>query len=230
MTASLERANLEEEIKRLLPFASEKRLETIERVLKWRTRHFTVVLEDIYHPPNASAVIRTCDCFGIQDAHVIQNEKIFKLNTKVVQGSAKWMTIRLYRTQDENNTVSCLESLKERGYKIAATTLRNDLPLMTPDDLPIDDKLALCFGTEETGLSETAHEMADYYCQVPMYGFTRSYNISVTAALCLSQLTKRLHASEQRWNLSEQEKLVLRHKWYKQSVRNADAILNHLKG
>lgn len=215
--------DIENQTPYLAEFMMDSRRERIEEVLAQRTRYLTVVLEDIYHAPNASAVIRSCECFGIQDLHVIENTKRYKPNADVVRGSAKWIDIHRYRKEDENTT-ECLSKLKNDGFKIVATTLHKENSI-TPNALPIDDPLALCFGTEELGVSDTVYELADYKLKIPMYGFTESFNISVAAALCLNTLSTRLRNSQIPWQLSEDEKAELRFNWYWKSVKNAKKLL-----
>ena len=207
----------------LLRFLSEKRIEKIDSVLSNRTKHITVVLEDIYHPHNASAVIRSCDCFGIQDLHVIENEKSYRVNKCVTQGVGKWISLHRHNNKDDN-TEACLMKLKKQGYHIVATSLRGE-DMVSIDDLPIDSKIALCFGTEEFGLSDKAHDLADSVVNIPMYGFSQSFNISVSAALCLHNIANRLHNSDVSWQLTEAERNTLRFSWIKKSIKNVDMIL-----
>ena len=218
--------NIEKQTAHLAEFMLDSRRERLEEVLLQRTRYITVVLEDIYHAPNASAVIRSCECFGIQDLHVIENTKRYKPNADVVRGAAKWVDIHRYRKK-ENNTVECLQKLKENGFKIVATTL-HDKDTVTPETLPLNSPVALFFGTEELGLSNTVYDMADYSLKIPMYGFTESFNISVAAALCLQNLTANLRNSQISWQLSEAEITELRFKWYKKSVKNSSHILEKI--
>jgi tRNA (guanosine-2'-O-)-methyltransferase len=205
-------------------FITERRKELIEKVLAGRTRHLTVVLEDIWHSPNASAAIRSCECFGIQDMYVIENNVRFKANTKVVRGAAKWINLKRFNQGDENNTEACFNNLRQNGYTIAATTLRKEkhTPL---DEIPLDKKLAVCFGCEETGLGDFAHEQADYFVQLPMYGFTESFNISVSVALVLQTLCQRLRQSDIPLHLTEEEKAELRMTWAQNSVKNSKLLI-----
>jgi len=204
-------------------FLTEDRINKIKLVLNNRTRHFTAVLEDIYHAPNASAIIRTCDCFGIQDLHIIENIKRNKVNKCVTQGSGKWISLHNYR-DNSDNTLECIKRLKDQGYHIAATSLRdeNDISI---DDIDINQKTAICFGTEETGLSDTAHELADSIVKIPMFGFTQSFNISVTAAICLHNLIKRVHKSDVKWQLNNDELIDFKLDWIMKSIKNVDMIL-----
>jgi tRNA (guanosine-2'-O-)-methyltransferase len=202
-------------------FISENKKNKFETNILNRTRHITLVLEDIFQPHNASAVLRSCDCFGIQDVHIIENDNPYQVNPDVALGSSKWLTLYKYNAA-VNNTAGCLERLKTLGYRIIATTPHQDGH--TPEDLPLDRKVALVFGTELEGLSPLALGMADGFVRIPMYGFTESLNISVSAALLIRSLTERMRASEIHWQLTEEERLDIRIAWAKNVVRKS-AIL-----
>jgi len=216
------KANAESLIEYLGGFISESKKQTIEKVLANRTRFITVVLEDIYQPQNASAVIRTCDCFGIQDLHVIENTNEYTLNPNVAQGSSKWVSIVRYNHSESNNTEECLDTLENEGYRLYGTSpSRSDIEI---DQIEFEHKMAFMFGTELSGLSGMARQRACHVVRIPMYGFTESFNLSVSVALCLQTLVKKMRFSAINWQLSEQEKQVIRLKWYRKSVKHA-AIL-----
>ncbi|NOX86266.1 MAG: RNA methyltransferase [Chlorobi bacterium] len=200
-------------------FITDERKQLFEKVLEYRTRHITVVLEDIYQPHNASAVLRTCDLTGVQDVHIIENKNKYDVNPDVALGSFKWLNLIKYN-ETEDNTLGAFQKLKEQGYRIIATTPHKDE--QTPQTIPLEGKMALVFGTELTGLSNTAIENADEYLKIPMYGFTESFNISVSAALILHILTERLRESDIRWQLSETEKTMIRLEWVKRTLRKAE--------
>jgi len=210
-------------IEYLSGFTTSQRLQKINDVLDRRTRHLTVVLEDIYQPHNASAVLRSCDCFGVQDVHIIENEHSFSTKTGVTIGADRWLTLYRYREPDIDNTETCISRLKEEGYQIVATTPHGTDRVI--GDLPADMKTALLFGTELDGLSRGALILADEQVKVPIYGFSESYNISVSAALCLYDITERMRKLDFSWGLSENEKISLRLKWLKHSVRAADQLV-----
>ncbi|MBO9700490.1 MAG: RNA methyltransferase [Sporocytophaga sp.] len=195
----------------------------MEEVLETRTRFLTVVVEDIFQPHNASAVVRTCDCFGIQDIHVIENKNKYKVSEDVTLGSAQWVDIIKHNTKGVDNTLGCYRKLKEKGYKIIATTPHtNDIAL---EDFQLDTKTALVFGSEQNGISEIAKEHADGFIKIPMVGFTESLNISVCAAICIHQLTLRMRElPPEVWQLSQEEKEILYLKWIKGVVRKSDLL------
>ena len=200
----------------LMPFITEERRQRFEEVLTYRTRHVTVVLENIFQPHNASAVLRSCDLMGVQDVHIVENSNRYDVNPEVVMGSTKWLSLYHYEMSDFN-TPAAYEQLQDKGYKIVATCPHRDD--FTPDALPLDQPVALVFGTEKEGLSDYAIENADMHVRIPMFGFTESYNISVSVALLLNTLTNRLHASTDiDWHLTEDEKNALRLQWTRRSL------------
>jgi len=211
----------------LQSFLTENRKATFERVLAKRTRHFTVVLEDIYQKHNTSAVVRNCDIFGIQDLHIIENKYNSYVSNQVAKGSQKWIDFHEYN-QKEYNTKDCIHALRDKGYQIIATTPHNDSCLLQNFD--ITKKSAFVFGVEKEGVSDYILEEADGYLKIPMVGFTESLNISVAVAITLQDITTRLRNSNVHWQLSDQEKGEKRLDWCKKTINNVDEIIErHLK-
>jgi len=207
-------------IAQLTELLTPEKRERMERVIELRTSCIQVVLEDIFQPHNASAVMRSCECFGVQNLHVIENRNKYVLNREVTMGSSKWIQLHRYREEDGRNSSRCINALREQGCRIVATSLDpSSIPL---DKLPLDQKTALCFGTEEDGLSETILKEADMHVHIPMFGFTQSFNISVSAALCLYDLRKRLPDYMENWQLAGPEKRQAQLLWLRNSVRNFD--------
>jgi tRNA (guanosine-2'-O-)-methyltransferase len=209
-------------IRHLEQFVTDRRLRLFDKVLVNRTRYITVVLEDIFQPHNASAVLRSCECFGIQDVHIIENRNKYQVNPDVTLGANKWLTLFRYNRQPENTKIA-LETLKKKGYRIVATTLHHlDCPL---DAFELEKgKAALVFGTELEGLSHVALDHADEFVRIPTAGFTESLNISVSVAIMLHYLTTQLHNSRINWHLGDQEKQTLKLQWLKKSIRKAEEI------
>jgi tRNA (guanosine-2'-O-)-methyltransferase len=208
----------------LREFITEDRWQTIKNVLNKRTRYLTVVLEDIYQPHNASAVLRSCDCFGIQDVHIIENRNKFEPNKGVTIGADKWISLYPYNEQGQNNTQRCYQQLREEGYQIIATTPHEGDT--TIDEVSVDQKTALVFGAELVGLSDYALDHSDGYAKIPMVGFSESFNISVGAALCLYELSTRLRKTRDDWMLGDHEKLDLQLDWLKKSIRASDKLVD----
>jgi tRNA (guanosine-2'-O-)-methyltransferase len=209
-------------IQYLQQFVTERRVKLFDSHLENRTRYITVVLEDIFQPHNASAVLRSCECFGIQDLHIIENRNAYHINPDVALGSYKWLTLRRYN-QPGDNTTHALRQLKQDGYRIvAAMPHKKDCKLQ--DFNLAQGKTALVFGTELEGLSPTAISLADEFIQIPMVGFTESLNISVSAAICIHHLAAALHISDIAWHLSDEEKQDLKLIWLKNTIKKSDKI------
>lgn len=201
----------------LAGFVSQRRRERMEEVLAGRTRLLTVVMEEIYHPHNASAVLRSCECFGVQDVHVVASENEYQVNNQIAVGSSRWLTLKRYA-----DSASCLAALRADGYRLVATTPHEED--CTLDELPVDGKIALLFGTEDEGLAEETLGAADRFVRIPIYGFTESFNVSVCTALILRELTGRMRTSGLDWGLTEGEKLDLRLAWYRKSVKSVELL------
>lgn len=194
----------------------------IEQVLDNRTRHLTLVMEDIDKPHNAGAVLRSADCFGIQDIHLVEESTGYKHSQGVTRGSVKWLSLHRYRDHAGGNAQTCLTQLKAQGYRIYVTS-----PAAKEegyDHVDLSQPVAVLFGTEWAGASDDAQQHADGYLRLPMYGFTESFNISVAAALTMQALVARLRASGVNWQLTEEEKNDLRLDWYRNSVRNPSVM------
>ena len=200
---------------------SESKQEMYDRIAAQRTNYLTVVLENIHQEHNASAVLRSCDCFGIQNLHVIEKDNRYKVQRDIALGAGRWVDVLNY-DEGDSPTKDCLLKLKAKGYKIVATTPHEKD--ITIQELPLDAPIALVFGTEKKGISEEVIGMADEFVRIPMYGFTESFNISVSAALALNILRERLEVSNFNWKLNEEEQTLLKIKWCKKILRSGDGM------
>ena len=209
-------------LKHLESIITENRKVAFEKVLSNRTRHFTVVLEDIYQKHNTSAVVRSCDIFGIQDIHIIENKYNSYVSNQVAKGAQKWIDFNEYNTE-VYNTQTCIDTLRSKGYQIIATTPHSDSCML--QDYDISKKSAFVFGVEKAGVSDEMMQEADGYLKIPMVGFTESLNVSVAAAIILNGLTTRLRDSDVNWQLSEREKNEKRLDWCKKTINNVDQII-----
>lgn len=206
----------------LSEFVTDRRRSRMREVLDSRTRYLTVVLEDLYQPHNGSAVLRSCDAFGVQDVHIIERKYAYRTNPDVELGTAQWLTLHRYR-EEGADARSVLAALRKSGYRTVATARRPDAVSLEELDLEAGP-LALLFGTEIAGLTEEMIGGADEAVWIPMHGFVESFNISVSVALCLQELTRRLRASKIPWRLSPKERERLYGDWIRGSVKNVEAI------
>ncbi len=189
-------------------FLTEEKIARFNEVVNHRTRHFTMVLEDIYQGQNSNAVIRSSEVFGVQDVHIIENKYQFEIVDDISMGSAQWIDIHRYNLQPNN---TCIENLKSNGYKIIGTSPHhNNIHLHEVD---ITQKTAFVLGTERNGLSEEAMQLCDVFMKIPMSGFTESLNLSNCSAIILQNVTDRLRRSDIQWQLSEAEKTEILIEW-----------------
>lgn len=209
----------------LQSFLTENKRDLFEKSLQQRTRHIAMVIENVIDEHNTNAVIRSCECFGIQDAYVISGGKGFKPAKRVLRGSGKWSNIYRYNELSGNNALKCMTDLKEKGYKIIVTSPHENKT--TISKLNLDRPVAICFGHEKTGISETLIARADESVSIPMTGFTESLNISVAAGIVLYELTKRLYDSEIDFHLSEKEKNELRYHWTLKCLNKPELLIKN---
>jgi tRNA (guanosine-2'-O-)-methyltransferase len=204
-------------------FLSTHKIELFEKKVLDRTRHFTLVLEDLFHPHNASAILRNADCLGLQDIHLIENNHQFKNEKDISLGSRKWLNLKRYNDFDTTSP-TCIEQLKEKGYTIAVLSPHHtDIAI---NEYPIDQKTAFILGAEKTGLTEYSLQNADVHVNVPMYGFTESYNVSVTAALTLYDVIHRIRKSNLNWQLNKDEQWEVKLAWTLRSIKSKRELID----
>lgn len=200
-------------------FALPERIDNLRRVLGMRTRWMTVCMENTFHPQNASALVRTCEAFGVQDIHTIETLCPFNPNLNIVKGTDKWIDLRRHGSSAE-----AIASLRRAGYRIVATTPHSGDHSPTDFDVTASP-FALVFGTEHAGVSDEIIAAADDFIRIPMYGFVESLNVSASAAILLQSLTERVRASNSHWQLPEIENLELMFKWSMASINDSERIL-----
>ena len=198
-------------------FITENRRDNFIKILQNRTKHFTIAIEDIFQLHNTSAVMRTCEVFGVQEMNVIEEKYGKSIDKEIALGAQKWVDVTRYST-----TTECIKGLKEKGYKIIATTPHEDSCFM--EDFDISQRSAIFFGTEKMGLSQEVMKQAEGFIKIPMMGFTESLNISSSAAIIIQNITSRLRKSDIKWQLTEEEILEKRIDWARKTIKDIDFI------
>jgi tRNA (guanosine-2'-O-)-methyltransferase len=192
-----------------------RKRELFDSIASLRTRHLTLVLEDVYQAQNSSAVLRSMESWGIQDIYAIENSNTFLMHRRIAKGAFDWLTVHRFH-EHKNNTLACMADLKSKGYKVVATALhKNAIPL---EQLDITQKTAIVMGTELSGVSDAILEQADENVVIPMHGFTESLNVSVAASVIMQHLSNKLRKSNIPWQLTQEEQLELKIEWAKQSI------------
>jgi tRNA (guanosine-2'-O-)-methyltransferase len=205
----------------IAPMLSDRRKDLFDDILKQRTRHFTVILEDLFQKHNTSAIVRSCDIFGVQDVHIIENKYNSYMSNQVGKGSQKWIDFYRYN-EKQINTQDCIDAIKKEGYQLIATTPHNESCLV--QDFDITKKSAFVFGVEKEGVSNTMMEQADGFLKIPMVGFTESLNVSVAAAITLQSVTDKLRRSDIQWQLSEEEQFFKKIEWMEKTIKSITKI------
>ncbi|MFK7781869.1 TrmH family RNA methyltransferase [Psychroserpens sp.] len=205
-------------LEHLETYLTENRKERFAQVLSQRTKHFTVATEDVYQLHNTSAVIRSCDVFGIQEVNIIEEQNSKSIDREIAMGAQKWVDLNRYHSVKES-----ISDLKGKGYQIVATTPHEKDAMLHNFD--VSKKSCFFFGREMDGLSQEVIEQADCFLKIPMVGFTESLNISVSAAIVLQHVTTKLKQSNINWQLSEAEQAEKRLDWCKKTIKSYDEII-----
>ena len=207
----------------LSEFLLPERYQRLREVLNLRTRHLAVVLEDLFQTQNISAVLRTCECYGVQDVYVMEGSNEFCVHNAISMGADKWLTLHNF-PYSPTNKIDCIKELRKKGYKVV-TTLPAENSFFI-DQLPVEEKTAFLFGTELSGLSEEVIALADYSVKIPMYGFTESFNISNSVAILISHFVEKVRKSSINWALTETEKSELLFEWLQKSIKKPHLIID----
>ncbi len=206
-------------------FLTPERYARVQETLNKRTKFLTVVLEDLSNPLNANACIRTLDCFGLQNLHVIENKHLFERDQRTSKGTVKWIDIFTY-PKKEKNTEKCLQNLKNQGYKIVSLSPHASKNVY---DLDYSMPIAFVFGNESLGVTDKVVEMSDEFVKLPMYGFAESFNISVSVAMTLQTARYQMENSGVNWQLSKKDKLKIYREWLPKAVNHSDLIIQRYK-
>ncbi len=205
-------------LEHLESYLTPHRLERFNYVINQRTKHFTVATEDVYQLHNTSAVIRSCDVFGIQEVNIVEEINSKRIDREIAMGAQKWVDLNRYHSIKD-----CIADVKSKGYQIVATTPHTDDCEL--HDFDVTKKSCFFFGRETEGLSQEVLDEADVFLKIPMSGFTESLNISVSAAIILQHVTTKLKKTTLEWGLTEDEKLQKRLDWCTKTIKSHEEII-----
>lgn len=209
-------------VKHLQEFLTQPRQAKFEEILEKRTRILTVVLVDLYQEHNASAILRSCEAFGVQDIHVVESENKFLTKPEIAMGTDRWLSI--HRFGGKNGLRKCFSKLKKKGFRTAATVLNHESQPIQDVEVSRTEPLALFYGNEKQGLPQTVIDQADFCIHIPMHGFVESFNVSVAAALSLQTLTEKIRRSSTDWHLGEKDREGIWLDWTRRTIPNCEAI------
>ncbi len=210
---------LRERLDYMTQFITEERKEVLNRTVESRTHYMRILTENMFHPQNASAIMRLCEAFGIQQIHTVEDRCKFDPSVNIVRGTEKWVDVEHHET-----TAEALAALKAEGYRIVATTPHRCSA--TPESFDVTKgKFVLVFGTEHAGISDEVIAAADDFLMIPMCGMVESLNVSASAAILIYMLSERIRQQVEGWQLSDYDKLKLLTRWTMSSVRDFEGIL-----
>lgn len=196
-----------------------RRQARIEQVLSQRSYNLTVVLEGLYDTGNVSAILRSCDSFGIQRVNLITTSARYKVGRNISTGAHKWLDIHQY-----SNCQDCAEALKKEGYSLLATHLTHDSEPI--GEIDFTRKIALVFGNEHAGVSPEMVDLCEGCIIIPMSGFAQSFNVSVAASIAMYHgVSDRIAKQGHHGDMDEVQTQTLRERFYRRSVRRCDLVL-----
>lgn len=216
---NLSMAECRERIDYLSSFMLEERFATLRRALAMRTDYITVLTENMFHEHNASAIVRHCEAFGVQNIHTVEELCPFSPTLNIVLGTDKWIDIHRHAT-----TTEALAALRKEGYRIVATTPHHKS--CTPETFDVTKgKFALVFGTEKTGVTDEVMAEADEFLQIPMCGMVDSLNVSASAAILIYMLSERMRRECEGWQLDEERHIRTLYDWCRYAVKDSERLL-----
>ena len=197
---------------------SESKISLFDQVWSQRNSALRLVLENIYQPLNASAILRTADALGVHSIDVIDDQHPWTINRKIAKGALDWLKIKNHDAVER-----VLIDLKQKGFMIAVTDF-------SPEAISIHDfiptqPVALVMGTELTGISPAVKQMADVALVIPMKGFSKSLNVSVAAGIALSHLSPYTQLLSKQFPFDEDEKYNTLIQWACHSIYWSDKLV-----
>ena len=209
---------LQETFDYLKQFLTDERLSKIEHFSQESSDFVLPVMEDVYQFRNAAAIVRSVEACGFHHVVALEEENVFNPNLKVTKGAETWVKV-----EKMSNNLDSLKEIKNRGYKILAVSPENNATMLP--DYKVKEPIALVFGTELEGVSDEILDFADETLAIPMFGFTKSFNVSVAAAICMYELKQKLMKSGIDYKLSEEKLLEMKIRWTVNSIRSGEELL-----
>lgn len=203
----------------LKQFLTQERLRKIEYYASESSDFILPVMEDVYQFRNAAAIVRSVESCGFHKIVALEKENVFDPNLKVTKGAETWVEIEKLPW-----SLNSIKQIKSRGYKIVAVSPEKNATLLP--DFQITEPIALCFGTEWEGVTEEILDFADETLAIPMYGFTKSFNVSVAAAICMYELKQKIIKSDIDYGLSYDKILATKIRWAVNSIPSGQMILD----
>ena len=162
---------------------------SVEEFHKALKMPLTVVLDDVRSMHNVGSVFRTCDAFRVERVFLCgitstpPCQEIHK-TALGAEDSVAWTY--------QEDTASCVRSLKKRGYKVFAVEIAHSSLQLGADTLFDGQPLAIVFGNEVDGVQESVMQLCDGSLEIPQFGTKHSLNVSCAAAIVMWELTKTM--------------------------------------
>ena len=219
-------------IRVLTPWVSEARRTRMETVIRARLGSLILGVEDMYSTHNGSACMRTAESLGIQDVVAVETRNPYPLpevheelperpHRKITAHAHHW--VDLHRLED---AAALKRWAISRSVRVLGTSphASQNLGQVVLDSRPI----MVLFGNEKDGLRPSTVEACDEVFRLDMFGFTESFNLSVSVGMVLAHLGQRLRSRQRdprRGDLDPDRRLHILARWLVRDVRAAGPLL-----
>jgi tRNA G18 (ribose-2'-O)-methylase SpoU len=146
-----------------------------------------VILENVRSAYNVGSVFRTADAFLLQSIYICgyTAHPPHKEIRKTALGAEETMNWKYFKEINE-----AIKELRNERYKIfAVEQVENSLPLHRVK-FEKDEKLAVIFGNEVSGVEQSTIELTDGCIEIPQLGMKHSLNIATAAGVVLWELVR----------------------------------------
>ncbi len=162
---------------------------SLEAYLKLPKTPLVILLDNVRSALNVGSVFRTADAFAIEELYLCgitaqpPHREILKTAIGATD-SVAWTY--------ESNALTALAQLRAKGYKILAVEQAVGSMALQKFDCRNDQKYAIIFGNEVSGVSEEVMQQVDGCLEVPQLGTKHSLNLAVCAGVVVWELFRQL--------------------------------------
>jgi tRNA (guanosine-2'-O-)-methyltransferase len=185
-------------------YVSEERRRRFSEVAVNRL-NLCLLCEESADDRNVAACARSVEIFGGRGIHVTRNEKLDPIvGRRAARGSSRWLDVVWHE-----ETSTAISAFRSEGYQLVGASVdAGARPFTTWKPMA---RVVLCMGPEFGGISDELQDACDELVHVPMYGFTQSLNLAVTAGILLQYASQAMRAQGAgQLSQEEQDALILR--------------------
>jgi tRNA (guanosine-2'-O-)-methyltransferase len=183
---------------------TEDRIHNMKNILKKRKNNVRVMLSDIQNEHNISAIIRTCDFFGIQYIDILSSKFTkdnYPINIAITKKVEKWMDITFWKSSRDY-----IKFLKKHSYQFYITMLGDDV--IAYSKVNYHEKITIGFGNERQGFTDkNLIKNCNGKIIIPKLGFSQSLNVSVSVGVILSMIELKRSKKDDQFETEEKRRI-----------------------